>query len=346
MDNSKTRVIKTLEFDAPDKIPTQLWDLPWAEIHFGDQLKKIRRDFPDDLISAPDLTLKEPKTTGNEYEIGEYMDEWGCIFENRQNGIVGEVKKPIVQQWSDVDAVRPPIELLSLQLDDINTFCKQNSNKFILSSCCARPFERIQFLRGSENIYMDLYENRDEFESLLKIIHNFNCKRLQAWAETDVDALFIMDDWGAQNNLLISPDMWREIFKPLYSEYADIARNNNKYIFMHSDGHILSIFSDLIEIGINAVNSQIFAMGLENLRQFKGKITFWGEVDRQNILPNFMKEEVEETVFKIYDMFYDNGGIIGQCEFGPGAKPDNVYAVFETWSKIIGKNLEVGSRSL
>ncbi len=335
MDNAKTRVIKTLEFDKPDRIPTQLWDLPWAEIHYPRELKNIRRKFPDDLLWAPDLTVQSAKTIGEEYEIGEYTDEWGCVFENRQNGIVGEVKTPLVQTWNDINAVRPPLELLTLKTDEINAFCRENNDNFILSTCCARPFERIQFLRGSENIYTDFYEHRAEFQSLLKIIHDFNLKRLQAWAATEVDALFIMDDWGAQNSLLISPQMWREIFKPLYKEYADIARENNKYIFMHSDGHILSIYPDLIEIGINAVNSQIFAMGLQNLSLFKGQITFWGEVDRQNILPNFSEKEVEGAVLEIYDTLYADGGIIGQCEFGPGAKPQNVYTVFDTWRKVL-----------
>ena len=143
-----------------------------------------------------------------------------------------------------------------------------------------------------------------------------------------------MDDWGAQNSLLISPEMWKEMFKPLYQEYVDIARKNNKYIFMHSDGNILSIIPDLIDIGIDALNSQIFAIQLNNLNQFKGQITFWGEIDRQNMLPNFNKEEIENVVREIYDELYSNGGIIGQLEFGPGAKPENVYAAFEMWKKI------------
>ena len=40
---------------------------------------------------------------------------------------------------------------------------------------------------------------------------------------------------------------------------------------------------------------------------------------------------------EIFDELYSNGGIIGQCEFGPGAKPENVYTVFETWKKILKK---------
>ncbi|MEN8194105.1 MAG: uroporphyrinogen decarboxylase family protein [Bacteroidota bacterium] len=337
MENAKENVIKTLEFDSPDQIPTQLWDLPWAKTHYPKELENIRNKFPDDIIYAPSLLSKPIKTKGSEYKIGEYVDEWGCLFENKQNGIIGEVKNPIIKTWDDVDAFQIPNELLSLELEEINGFCKSNMDNFIVSPCCARPFERIQFLRGSENIYMDFYEYKNEFETLLKTIHDFNCKRLESWAKTEVDALFIMDDWGAQNSLLISPEMWREIFKPLYQEYVNVAHNNNKYIFMHSDGNILSIIPDLIEIGVDALNSQIFAMGLNNLNKFKGKITFWGEVDRQHMLPNFSAKEIEYGVKEIFHTLYTDGGIIGQCEFGPGAKPENVYTVFDTWKKILKK---------
>ena len=85
-----------------------------------------------------------------------------------------------------------------------------------------------------------------------------------------------MDDWGLQKGLLMNPALWVEIFKPLYKDFIDIAHKNNKKIFMHSDGYILDIIPHLIELGLDAVNSQVFCMGLENLKQFKGKITFWG----------------------------------------------------------------------
>lgn len=75
-----------------------------------------------------------------------------------------------------------------------------------------------------------------------------------------------------------------EIFKPMYKDYVDIAHRNGKKLFMHTDGNILSIIPHLIDIGVDALNLQIFCMGMEKLSQFKGKITFWGEIDRQNIL--------------------------------------------------------------
>jgi hypothetical protein len=143
-----------------------------------------------------------------------------------------------------------------------------------------------------------------------------------------------MDDWGAQSALLISPALWRQYFKPMYRDFAQIAHSTGKKIFMHSDGHILSIYPDLIEIGIDALNSQLFCMGIENLKPFAGKITFWGEIDRQHLLPNGTVNDIDQAVTKVYENLWHNGGCIAQCEFGPGGKPENVRQVYESWDRL------------
>jgi len=74
-------------------------------------------------------------------------------------------------------------------------------------------------------------------------------------------------------------------------------------------------------------------MGVENLgKQFKGKITFWGEIDRQYVLPYGTADDVINAVRKVKESLYQGGGVIAQCEFGPGAKPENIYLVFKTWN--------------
>ena len=89
----------------------------------------------------------------------------------------------------------------------------------------------------------------------------------------------------------------------------------------------------MIELGLDALNSQIFCMGIEKLEQFRGKITFWGEIDRQHILPEGTPEQVEEAVKSVKESLWAGGGCIAQCEFGPGARPENVEAVFRAWSR-------------
>lgn len=92
--------------------------------------------------------------------------------------------------------------------------------------------------------------------------------------------------------------LWRKMFKPLYQDYVDIAHRQGKYIFMHSDGYIMDIIPDLVEMGVDALNSQLFCMDIAELgRRFKSKMTFWGEIDRHYLLPYGTTEEIRPAFF-------------------------------------------------
>jgi len=332
---SKELVINTINFTNKNRVPRQLWDLQWASNKFPEELKQINTNFPDDLIYSPEFYKEKPILFGDRHKKGIFKDAWGCEFFNLQDGIIGEVKTPLLKDWSDITNIRIPKQLLTTDINKVNKFCLENNDKFILSPLLARPFEQLQFMRKPEVLYMDLYDYPNEIKSILNILHEFYLELINIWVKTDIDGIFIMDDWGSQNNLLISPVMWKEIFKPMYKDYIKLAHENDKYVFMHSDGYILDIYDDLIEIGIDAINSQIFCMGIDKLSKYKGKITFWGEIDRQHILSSGTKVDVKNAVKNIYNNLYDNGGVIAQCEFGPGTKPENVYSVFEEWGKLI-----------
>ena len=335
MKTPRELVYETLEFKNPSRVPRQLWILPWAQIHYPEKLQKIQKDFPDDIISAPGYYTEFPKTYGNPYAVGEYIDEWGCKFTNYQEGIIGEIKDPLVKEegWEDVENIHLPYELLNIDIAKINEFCG-GSDKFVMASACPRPFERLQFIRGTEQLYIDLMLRPARMDEFIKRMHDYYCQLLTAWAKTDVDSLSFMDDWGSQNTLLINPDIWVEMFKPLYRDYIDIAHSFGKKIFMHSDGHIFDIFPHLIELGLDAINSQIFCMDMDKLKEYRGKITFWGEIDRQHILANGSLEEVRAAVNKVKDNLWDSGGCIAQGEFSIGSNPDNVYEMFKAWDEI------------
>lgn len=331
---SRGIVKRALEFASPPRIPRQLWLSPWATDRYPEEVAKIQQRFPDDIVNSPSFFKESLKTVGDEYSPGLYIDEWGCIFENRQKGVMGKIKEPLLKDWIDVDQVRVPRERLSLDIQRVNDFC-QNMEKFVIASSRVRPFEQLQFIRLPENLFLDLVQQPDELFTLLERVHQFYKEELELWACTEVDALFFADDWGSQDSLLISPSLWRKIFKPLYKEYVDIAHGHDKYMFFHTDGHILDIFPDIIELGVDAINSQIFCMDLKRLgKNFKGKITFWGEIDRQHLLPFGTPHEVREAVKKVKETLYQRGGVIAQCEFGIGARPENIYAVFEAWESL------------
>lgn len=270
---------------------------------------------------------------------GIYVDEWGCVFNNRLAGLMGEVREPLLKDWKDVRKIRVPRERLSVDVGKVNEFCDR-TDKFVLSKTSVRPFEQLQLIRKPESFFLDLAELPDEFFVLLRRIHAFYREEIEIWASTDVDALVFADDWGSQHQLLISPALWRRMFKPLYKDYIEIAHKHGKYIFMHTDGFVMDIFPDFVELGLDAVNCQLFCMDIEELgRRFAGKITFWGEIDRQYLLPFGTPEEIGEAVRRVKEALFRNGGVIAQCEFGVGARPENVSIVFEMWEDLGRENI-------
>jgi len=331
----RERVYRTLEMNKPDRPPRELWVLPWAHDRYGKEIEEIRRRFPGDFTGTPDPLKEVPKTVGDIYATGTFIDEWGCMFTNIQKGVVGEIKHPLIKNddWSDSDKVRFPVEWKTVDIDKVNRFC-DDTDQFVTSGCCPRPFEQLQFMRGSEQFFIDLMEQPPEMMTFIDRMHEFYCELLSIWAKTNIDTLNIMDDWGTQTSLLINPKIWRQIFKPMYRDYINIAHGAGKKMFMHSDGHTLEIYPDLIELGLDAFNSQIFCMGVENLKQFAGKITFWGEIDRQYLLTKASPDEIQTAVKSVKESLWSDGGCIAQMEFGAGSKPENVIKAFETWDDL------------
>lgn len=236
--------------------------------------------------------------------------------------------------WLDADKVHFPEEWLSFDIEQVNQSCAERKDQFLMSPNIARPFEQLQFIRGTVNLYMDLMDPPKAMLEFMEKMHDFYCRLAKKWAQTDVDAISFMDDWGSQNDLLIPPRIWEKYFQPMYRDFIDIAHNHGKKAFMHSDGHTLRIIPKLIDIGLDAINSQLFCMGVENLKQYRGKITFWGEIDRQHLLPHGTLAEIDNAVQSVYDNLWQDGGCIAQCEFGPGGNPDNVYEVYKKWSEL------------
>ena len=328
----RERVIATLNFSNPDRAPRDLWTLPYISLFRKNELDALLERFPSDFGRVdPHPDAGDPLECFA--EAGSYTDEWGCVWESGEPGVVGEIKHPLIDEWSKLATYQPPFDFIAQRdLDDVNRCCDR-SDRFVLSDSCARPFERIQFLRGSQNVFMDLAYDSQEIHQLLEMVHDFYLQDMRSWTKSNVDGITFMDDWGANRSLLIRPDTWRAVFKPLYKEYCDMIHQAGKYAFFHSDGNIEAIYPDLIEIGIDALNSQLFCMDIERLAQkHRGQITFWGEIDRQHVLPFGSPDDVRHAVQRVRKALdTGSGGVIAQCEWGVDNSQENIETVFESW---------------
>ncbi len=331
----RERVRAALTHRRPDRVPRDLWALPYVALFRGPELAEVLRAYPPD-IACPQLSPGSGDAeSGRLAKCGTYTDEWGSVWEVGEPGVIGEVKGPAIEDWSKLATFQPPWDgLRGRDWDGVSRACEA-SDRFMLSAVCARPFERLQFLRGSENVFMDLAYGEANLSRLLEMVHDYYLSEVRAWAASRVDGVFLMDDWGANQSLLIDPAMWRAVFKPLYRDYCDVIHAAGKFVFFHSDGCIAAILGDLIEIGVDAINAQLFCMDIEALgRQYKGRITFWGEIDRQRVLPFGLPEDVRAAVRRVRAALDDGaGGVIAQCEWGKDNPRANIEAVFDAWGE-------------
>lgn len=332
--DSRRVVLQTLDFDAPSRIPTQVWLLRWAQVNHPIASAQLRQTYPDDLVQCPALYKKPPRVSGEKFTKGIYIDEWGCEFHNPEEGIMGIVPKALISEWSDLEKLKPPEEFLHPDQDAVNAFCR-STDQFVYQGSIIRPFERFQFIRTMEQSFMDVLFEEPGYHELLRIIHEHYLKEVEAWCRTGIDAIYLMDDWGTQHALMVSKEVFTRHFKPMYRDYCEIARQYGKKVLMHSDGNMTDIIEDLIEVGVHALNSQVFCMDINQLStHFAGRITFWGEIDRQHLLPDGSADEIEAAARQLYNSFWRGGGLIGQCEFGPAAKPENVATAMQTFRGI------------
>jgi len=329
----RERVQACLKFASPDRPPRDVWALPYITLFRRNELDALVKKYPMDIGASQISPGWNERAVNATRRAGSYTDEWGSVWNIGEPGVIGEVKGPVLEDISALDTFQPPWRLIrERDLSHVNRTCDASS-RFMLSDVTARPFERLQFLRGTENTYIDIAYGSREFRRLLKMIHEFYLEDIRSWCRSHVDGIFFMDDWGMSDSLLINPDTWRQIFKPLYKEYCDIIHAAGKFAFFHTDGHTEAIFGDFIEVGIDAVNSQLFTMNVEDLaRRYKGKITFWGEIDRQHILPFGFPADVQKAVRRIRSLLDDGtGGVIAQCEWGKDNPGENIEEVFRAW---------------
>jgi len=216
----------------------------------------------------------------------------------------------------------------------------QTTDYSIMLAVGCNLFETGTFLRGMENFLCDIYIDKKGTERLLDFLVERNLRlldRVLKGVGKYVDILQFGDDLGSQDRSFMSPDIFKEIFKPRYKKMWDFVHNNSECkIFLHSCGSIYEVIPDLIDIGLEILNPvQTTAANMEAGRlkkEFGKDIAFWGGgCDTQYILSTATVKEVKEDVKRRIDIFAKNGGFIFNQIHNilANVPPENVIAMLE-----------------
>ena len=196
-------------------------------------------------------------------------------------------------------------------------------------------FERAWTMRGMENLLADMIEEPDFVDELLDAIADYNLKIVDIALEYDIDGLKFGDDWGQQSGLIMGPGYWRRFIKPRIARMYKKGRENGKYILQHSCGDIHEIFPDVIEIGLDVY--QTFQPEIYDIKAVKsgfgGRLTFWGGISTQRLLPCAAPDEVERVTRETIGIMKPGGGYIAAPTHSvPGdVPPENIMAMLKAF---------------
>jgi uroporphyrinogen decarboxylase len=201
-------------------------------------------------------------------------------------------------------------------------------------ACGGSLFETCWYLRGQEQLLIDLYDNPDLATALLDTVNNTMIESACRLARSDVDILHLGDDVGSQRAMLMSPDTWRRWFKPRLADLIRAAKavKPNMLVFYHSDGNIEPIIPDLIEIGLDILNPvQPECMDPAQLkREYGGDLAFWGTIGTQSTMPFGDPEEVRRVVKERIETVGPEGLLLAPTHVvEPDVPWDNIVAFVE-----------------
>jgi uroporphyrinogen decarboxylase len=329
--DSRERVYRTIEFGGPDRLPIRHVVLPGAYAVFGDALTSLIARYPSDFAVTG---YAEPSEYGAEIGVPQ-ADGWGAKWVRTLDDNKGLIVEHPLYDWSKLDSYQFPDPLAIGDWSDVPDRLRANDRRKYVMVDGDTLFQRMFYLRGYENLMLDLADRPSEVAYLRDRIVDFIIRKLGKWLEYDVDGFEFRDDWGTQQSLMIRPEDWREFFKPAYARIFDAVTSAGKHIWFHSDGQIVSILGDLVELGARVVNPQAHLIGIERLSaDFGGRVCFLGDVDRQQVLPFGTPDEVRAHVREAIHAFgrFD-GGFIARGEVAVDTPMANVDAMYETFAE-------------
>jgi uroporphyrinogen decarboxylase len=328
----RERVVRAIEMTGPDRIPIAHTALPGAFRKYGRRLRRLYERYPSDIVTLG--------ATGQGEFSGrarvESTDAWGSVWVPTTNDYKGLIAKPLLETWDAFHRLSPPNPVVDPpDLVAARRTIQSNAREKYLLVDGDTLWQRMFYLRGFENMCVDLLVHRDHAMALRDLILDFMLRRIRVWLELDVDGFQLRDDWGTQNSLMISPVLWRELFRPAYQQLSDLIHSAGKHFWFHSDGYIQSILIDLVEIGVDVLNPQASLLGIDQLGQdFGGKVCFLGDVDRQETLPYGTPAQVRQLVRHTIEALGSfNGGYIGRGEVASDVPLENVQAMLGAFAE-------------
>jgi len=353
----RDRVAMALAHEMPDRCPMQISFTP----EFADRLREE--------MAVKGIKAHNPHGGGNTYILeqvldedmlltsvcwanayygatGDYIDEWGVgwhsiSYQTRFGS--GRYTEITSHPLADDDAISrfrtPDPNRDTLYTDAAAVLHDFRDEYWIVGAVPTTIFETAWALRGFDQLLVDLISDPDLAGAILDIPLSYHTATAKRLVDMGVDMIWLGDDVGTQRGMLLAPTLWRTFLKPrLASIIATIKTANPACkVAYHSDGDVMEIIPELIEVGIDILNPiQPACMNPAEVKaKFGDHLCFWGGIDEQYTLPFGTPAEVSSEVQDRLATLGKGGGlIIGPTHHVQLDTPmENFWAMVETIRK-------------
>ncbi len=240
--------------------------------------------------------------------------------------------------WTGIAS--PPGPVTPDQLTSGAKQLREKTDRAVIGLFGGNLFETGHFLYRNDNFMMLLAaepQHAHRFLDKLVEMHLENLERFLTAVGDYIDIILFGDDLGMQTGPMMSPNMYREFFKPRHQVLWNRAKElANVKVMLHCCGGVRELMADLIEAGLDAINPvQISCSGMaasEIKAEFGNDLTFWGGgCDTREMLPNATPEQIAEHVKQQVEILSPGGGFVFQQVHNilANVPPENIAAMYD-----------------
>lgn len=345
--SSRARVRLALEHKETDRVPIAMVcsgiNEPTRSQFDGHLKREHNTSLQTYLDTILDISSVGPEYAGPRLPPGQ--DIWGVIRTpvSFGGGTYDEISHYPVAEAEGADDIAkyafPTAEIFDYSVLPERIKALQQDRERCLMISNANIFETSWYMRGFEQIFMDMIMNPELVHAIMRRVADFyvaHFTKALSSAKGIIDLAFTADDIGGQNGLLMSLDMWEQFIKPYHLEVNTVIHEFGARVIYHTDGAVMKAVPGLIDMGIDVLQAlQFDAAGMDPVElktKYGPRLCFEGGVSVQRTLPFGTAEEVRQEVQRLISVLGKGGGYI----LGPshaiqaGTPPENILAMFET----------------
>jgi uroporphyrinogen decarboxylase len=336
--DSRERTLLVLNHEEADRVPIDFW----ASSGTRQRITAGWSVSYDEFLDAQDVDLRYlpgPRYTGPRRvnpHGSDVTDIWGVVRKRVEIKLVDGTGEHSEHYY---DVVRSPLEncrtceeILSYpswpspdwyDYGEIEAQCETIRSQKRIAVFMGDRLNRIaqlkpaMYLRGSERMLLDLFDNPEMARAILQKITSFYLEygtRILESAHGKIDILCTGDDFGSQNNTFISPSMWEDFLRPGFERYIGLGKAYGAAVMHHTCGAVSDLIPQMTSCGLDILQSiQPEASGMDPRvikQKFGDRLSFHGGVSIQKVVPRGTGADIRKHVQQLFQAMAPGGGFI------------------------------------